>query len=92
VLSARLVDAAGAAISGASIRVAALHTARANDVVEADLERQPDGEYAVRLPVRRAGQWELRFEAVRGDDRFTSRTRLEAYPLRPASHPDARSD
>src|SRR4051812_9143310 len=51
-LSAQLTDSTGAAISGAVIRVAALHIARASDVHEATLAPSGAGTYAVRLEAR----------------------------------------
>lgn len=79
-LRVRLTYSSGAAIHGAHIRVAALYNARASTVYTATLG--PDGAdaYAVTLPVRHAGEWELRFDVTRGAERFTATARVEAIP------------
>ena len=71
-LSARLTDSTGSAISGAVIRVAALAVARASDVHDMTLTpSDSSGNYAVRFDARRAGEWELRFDATLGAEHFT---------------------
>lgn len=76
VLSVALSDSAGAAIPDAHVRVSALFVGRANEVLDAPLA--PTGSrYAVRLPVRHRGAWELRFTVNRGGERFTSTHRVE---------------
>lgn len=77
-LAVELTDADGAPISDASVTVSALHVARASDISTATLEPSPGGGYTTVLPVHRAGQWELRFEATRGADRFTALARVHA--------------
>jgi nitrogen fixation protein FixH len=81
-LTARLRDASGAPIEGAIVRVLALSIARASDVHEATLAPSEPGDYAVDLDTRRTGQWELRFVASLGADRFTQTDRVEAYAAR----------
>lgn len=77
-LRVRLADAAGRAIDGATLSVEAFPVARSADVVRATLVASADGgDYAVALPVRHAGRWELRFDASRGGDRFTAVERVE---------------
>lgn len=76
-LSVRLTDAAGQPLDGATLRVSALHNARASSVLEGTLAERADREYAARLPMHRAGQWELRFEATRGGQRFTAVRRVD---------------
>lgn len=78
-LRARLTDSTGAAIGGAVVHVAALHVARASAVHEVTLTDSGRGEYAARLDARRPGQWELRFDATVGGQRFTQVDRVEAY-------------
>lgn len=72
-LSASIVDVAGAPLTGATVRVEALHGARAWQVIEASLPEVAPGRYAAELPLRRAGLWELRFRVVRGAEVFTRR-------------------
>ena len=77
-VTARLTDSAGAGIPNAVVRLAALPIARAKDVREATLVPDGSGAYVVRLDARRPGQWELRFDAVVGSERFTQVARVEA--------------
>lgn len=76
-LTARLVDADGRAVGGASLRVEALHLARATEVVTAALEPADGDTYAATIPAARRGLWELRFEAMRDQDRFTATLRTD---------------
>lgn len=79
-LRVRLLDATGAPVSQAEISVTALHNARAADAHTLSMHADGDRGYVVTLPVDRAGQWELRFDVVRGADRYTTSTRIEAIP------------
>lgn len=79
-LQVSLTNAAGEAIRDAAITVIALHNARAGDARTVALRADGDRGYVAMLPVHRAGQWELRFDVVRGADRFTANRRLEAVP------------
>ncbi len=74
-----LRDASGAEIRDAKVKVAAFFNARANDVIDTTLARDSTG-YAVRLPVKHGGVWELQFDVMRGRQRFTSTSRVEAVP------------
>lgn len=76
-VTVRLTDARGIPLTGVQLRVAALFNARAADVLDATLLPRPDSEYVGRLPMRHAGEWELRFEAVRGTERFTAVRRVD---------------
>lgn len=76
-LTVRLTDAHGVPLTGARVRVAAVWNARAAHVLDTTLSPRPDSEYAGRLTMRHAGAWELRFEAVRGGDRFTAVRRVD---------------
>lgn len=80
-LQVTVTDAAGAVIQGATVRVAAFFNARANDVIDETLVRDSAG-YAVTLPVKYAGVWELQFDVQHGGQRFTSTSRVEAVPAR----------
>jgi nitrogen fixation protein FixH len=70
-LSARLRDAAGEGLTGVRIGVEAFHNARASHVLHATLSHGDGGLYSAPLAIYRPGLWEFRFEAQRGDQRFT---------------------
>lgn len=76
-LSVTLVDSTGAPIADAVVHVAALYNARADQIFQATLS-STGGTYAAMLPVAHAGEWELRFEVLRGGRKFTSTSRVEA--------------
>jgi len=76
-LQVTLTDASGAAIRGATVKVAAFFNARANDIIDTTLVSDSTG-YGGRLPVTHGGVWELRFDVTRGHERFTSTSRVEA--------------
>jgi nitrogen fixation protein FixH len=78
-LTARLTDSTGAGLAGAVVQVAALHVGRAADVHRVALADSGRGDYAARLDARRPGQWELRFDATLGSERFTQVSRVEAF-------------
>lgn len=75
-LAIELRDAAGAAITGATVRVLAMHNARANRQLSATLSEVGGGAYRADLPAQRPGEWELRFNVQRGGERFTVSERL----------------
>jgi nitrogen fixation protein FixH len=68
---ADLLDRDGRAIDGAAVQIAMFHNARASNILTAAMVPDDDGGYVASLPLRRPGLWELRFEIVHGDDRFT---------------------
>lgn len=78
-VNVRLLDADGRPLTGATVRVSALFNARAADVLDATLSAASPGsnDYSVRLPMRHAGEWELRFEAIHGSDHFTAVQRFD---------------
>lgn len=78
-----LTDSAVRPIEGASIVVKAVHVARAGDPVEVTLAPLGQGEYEARVPVRRAGLWELRIDVHRGAERFTAMERLDVPAAQP---------
>lgn len=87
-LRVRLTDSAGAPLAGATVRVEAFAIDRASQVATltlaadtgSDAGSDAGGAYAARLSVARRGRWELRLEAVRGAERFTSVERVESMP------------
>ena len=76
-LDVALLDSAGAPIRDATVRVAAFFNARASDILNATLKADA-ADYSTQLPMRHAGEWELRFDVRRGTEHFTSTTRIEA--------------
>lgn len=78
VLSVTLRDAAGAPLSGATVVVIATSNLSANVPLSATLGETSRGAYGARLPLRRGGQWEFRFDVHRGGQRFTADLRLDA--------------
>ena len=82
-LRVALNDSAVAPIADASVVVWAVHVARASQPVEVTLHSSAPGQYAARVPIERAGLWELRFDVHRGADRFTALERLDARSAHP---------
>jgi nitrogen fixation protein FixH len=80
----RLLGTDGQSIRGARVAIEAFHVARSGNVIRAALSEDPAGEYRAALPMPRPGLWEIRVEALHGQDRFTATTRqdvrLEALP------------
>lgn len=76
-ITARLTDSTGAGIPDAVVRVSALAIARAADVRQVTLVSEGAGEYGARFEAQRAGQWELRFDATVGAERFTQTARVD---------------
>jgi nitrogen fixation protein FixH len=81
-LRATLTDSMGTPISGASVRVSAIHISRANDVNRVTLMPTGPGVYDAPLDTRRSGQWELRFDVTAGAMHFTDVVRVEARASR----------
>ena len=77
-VTARLTDSTGAVIPDAVVHVSALPIARSASVQQIVLVPDGNGAYAAELDARRPGQWELRFDAAAGRDRFTQVSRVEA--------------
>jgi hypothetical protein len=78
-LKVALTDSAGAAISGATVKVTAFFNGRAGIVTDTTLAAGGGG-YEATLPVHHGGVWELRFDVRRGAIHFTSTSRVEAVP------------
>lgn len=81
-LVARVTDRAGAPVAGARVAVEAFASARAAQVVTADLAPEAAGVYAASVPLGRAGLWELRVRVTRGEQVFT-RTLSQDVVARP---------
>lgn len=64
-------------LAGASVSVKAMHVARANDAVRVTLSPSGPGDYEARVPLERAGLWEIRIDVQRGPDRFTATERVD---------------
>ena len=77
-VAVRLADADGAPLGGARVRVTAIHNLEGARRVEGALPERATGTYAAKLPLRRAGLWELRIDAHRGRDHFTATVRTDA--------------
>jgi nitrogen fixation protein FixH len=75
-LSLTLVDANGASIDGAMIAGELLHVARASQMQTIQFTARDNG-YVATVQMPRAGVWELRLDATRGDQRFLRTVRLE---------------
>lgn len=71
-----LVDSAGAPVTGADVTGELLHIARAADMQPVTFMATADG-YAATVRMPRAGVWELRLQATRGDDTFLRTLRVE---------------
>lgn len=78
-----LNDAAISPIEGALVVVRAVHVARAGNPVDITLTPYAPGEYEARVPIERAGVWELHIDVHRGADRFTATERLDVRAAQP---------
>lgn len=76
-IAVELRDSAGAAITGATVQVLAMHNARANRQLSARLTEAGEGIYRAPLPAQRPGEWELRFSVTRGGEHFTVSERVD---------------
>jgi nitrogen fixation protein FixH len=79
-LSLRLTGRDGRPIAGAETRVTAIHNLDPNHPIVGRLFTDPDGTGRAALDLRHPGRWELRFDAVRGAERFVTVLRREAEP------------
>lgn len=76
-LRARLVDAQGQPLEGATLELTYFHKARAGQRRSCQLSSEAPGVYAARLGALRPGLHELRFEVERAGQRFTRRLDLD---------------
>ena len=72
-----LADRAGAPLTGAHVRLEAIHNLEASRPVTGALPEVRPGVYAAALPFHRAGLWELRVDAERGADHFVASLRRD---------------
>lgn len=72
-----IVDRDGRPVDGASVTVEAIHN-REIRRPSAELAARGGGAYAAAMPLPRAGLWELRVQADRGGDHFTTSLRADA--------------
>jgi nitrogen fixation protein FixH len=77
------LNSAARPIDGAVVTVRAVHLARAGEPVDITLAASEAGAYEARVPLERAGLWELRIDVRRGTDRFTAIERLDVRSARP---------
>jgi nitrogen fixation protein FixH len=78
-----LADSAVAPIEGASVVVKAAHVGRSAHPIDVSLASAAPGEYEARLPIERAGLWELRIDVHRGANRFTAIERVDVVASQP---------
>ena len=71
-LVCHIIDKDGVAVVGANVQLLMFHHARAADRVEVSLNPEKDGTYSALVPMKRAGLWECRIAARRGDALFKS--------------------
>lgn len=84
-LTVQLRDASSSPLPGAHVAVMARHNARANDTLTAVLTEEAPGTYAARLPIARAGEWEVRVDATHGSQRFSASSRVTAVHVAQAT-------
>ena len=72
-----LTDRDGAPVDGAEVSLETFHLARSADPLRATPEAAGPGWYVARVPMRRPGLWEFRFEITRGTEHFTERMQQE---------------
>ena len=77
-LRVQVLDRDGAPLTGARVRVEAIHNLQADVRVKAVFGDSGQGEYVMKLPLPRAGMWELRLDITRGADRYVTSLRREA--------------
>jgi len=73
-----LADSAAHPLADAHVRVTAIHNLEGDRHVTQALSVDADGRFAAKLPLVRAGLWELRVDVRRGHERFTPSLRVEA--------------
>ena len=64
-------------VVGATGHVRCYHHARASAVFETEFQEKDPGSYSCKLPMARAGQWQMELKFQRSDERFESSTIFE---------------
>ncbi len=77
-----LVDEQAQPVQGAEVEIVAFSHARGSQRHTLSLDPGPHGQYHGQLRVQRAGKWEFRITARRGDDTFLS---TQLVTIRPAT-------
>jgi nitrogen fixation protein FixH len=75
---ATLADSLGAPVTGADVKLEAIHNLEAANRVHAALPESAPGVYEADAALDRAGLWELRLTATRGGDVFLTSLRRDA--------------
>lgn len=73
---ARVTDASGAPVEGATVRMTAFHLAHADRIAEARATAERDT-YVAKLEAMRPGLWEVEIEIYRGTDRVREIARVD---------------
>lgn len=73
-----LTDSLGAPVTGADLRVTLIHNAEAAKFIGGALTESAAGAYAAALPAAHRGRWEVRVEARRGEERYSTTLHAEA--------------
>lgn len=68
----RLTDKAGVPVMAASVQLEVFSHSRATERTQLNLMGEEGGVYAADVPMRRAGTWEFRIAARRGDSSFST--------------------
>lgn len=76
-----LTNANAEPLRGAQVAIMARFNARANDTLTAKLREEAPGRYHTTLPVRHAGEWEVRVDARMGDAHWQDAQRVQAVRL-----------
>ena len=76
-LALGLTDRQGRPVAGAAVMLVAIHNLDAGHVVTARWVTGDDGRATPRVAFDRTGLWELRFDARRGPERFTTDLRCD---------------
>ena len=71
-ITCRLTDKDGVPVAAATVRLEVFHHARAADRVQVSLMPEENGTYLADVPMKRAGTWEFRIAARRGNESFST--------------------
>lgn len=76
-------DRAGAPVQGATLELEAFHRGRAGAILRARPLEVGGGLYRIRLPIARAGLWQVALTATRGPEVFTATVVRDLGPAGP---------